>query len=59
MAADSKPTLARAVPETSRRAYRDLTPVPARPPVDRVRVLAHLRAQLAEFQGTEVAHGDV
>ncbi|WP_027864273.1 hypothetical protein [Massilia alkalitolerans] len=56
MAADSNPTLDRIVTDSSRRTHRDLWPVPVRAPVDKVRVLAHLTAQLAALQNDEVAN---
>lgn len=58
MAADSNVTLDHAVIEASRRTYRDLWPVPVRGPVDKARVLAHLRGLLAELQAQEVEHAD-
>lgn len=58
MAAESNTTLDRAVTEPSRRTYRDMCQAPARVTVDKPRVLAHLRAQLAALQNEEGAHGD-
>lgn len=52
MAANPTTTLDRAVTEQNRRLHRD---APLTPPlVDKRRVLAHLRAQLAELQSEEV-----
>lgn len=48
----------RAVTEGARRFHRDPWPVPAKTPVDKVRVLAHLRGLLAELQEQEVDHAD-
>lgn len=56
MAAESNPILDRNMSNFSRRTYRDLWPVPARAPVDKARVLAHLTAQLAALQNDEVAN---
>lgn len=54
MAVEVKPRAMQAEPQVRRRLLRD---APA--PVDKGRVLAHLRAQLAELQASqEVAHGD-
>ncbi|MGG7604647.1 hypothetical protein [Massilia sp. BKSP1R2A-1] len=58
MAADSNVTLDRAVIEHVRRTYRDRFAAPNKVPVDKVRVLAHLRALLAELQKQEGANGD-
>lgn len=58
MTVELNPTSAPAVSEVSRRAYRDLPPAPVRPPVDKERVLAHLRGLLAELQGKESNHAD-
>ena len=56
MAAEVKPRAIEAELQARRRLLRD-APTPA--PVDKGRVLAHLRAQLAELQASqEVAHGD-
>jgi hypothetical protein len=56
MAVEVKPRAMQAELQVRRRLLRD-APAPA--PVDKGRVLAHLRAQLAELQASqEVAHGD-
>lgn len=53
---ETKPRVIEAELQARRRLLRD-APAPA--PVDKARVLAHLRAQLAEFQASqEIAHGD-
>lgn len=55
MAVEVKPRTMEAELQARRRMLRD-APAPA--PIDKARVLAHLRAQLAELQGEEVYHAD-
>lgn len=56
MSVEVKPRITEAELQARRRLLRD---VPATAPVDKGRVLAHLRAQLAHLQANqEVAHGD-
>jgi len=58
MAAELNPIPQRAVTEPARRSHRDLWPAPVKAPVDKDRVLAHLRGLLADLENQEGANGD-
>lgn len=58
MAAELNPIPQRAVTEAARRSHRDLWPAPVKAPVDKNRVLAHLRGLLAELRALEANHAD-
>ena len=56
MPLDVQPNSLNSELQAKRRLYRD---VPAPAPIDKSRVLAHLRAQLAELEASkEAANGD-